>query len=244
MSTRSRVTTNGFLLERDAEALVRAGVDRFNVSVDSLQRDRFYELTRRDALAQVLRGLERLAQLPGGPPDQDQRGRDPRVHRGGGAPVRRARAAHPVRGAVHRVHAARRRPRLDRDQVLTGAEIRAAIDAVYPLEPEPREPHADRSRLPVRRRPGPDRLHQPGLRAVLRRLQPHPPDRRRPPADLPVLAQRDRPARPDARRRGRSTSSSRSSATRSGARSSSTTSASPASSSRRARCPRSAASRA
>src|SRR3954447_6380000 len=35
------VTTNGFLLERDAEALVRAGVDRFNVSVDSLQRDRF-----------------------------------------------------------------------------------------------------------------------------------------------------------------------------------------------------------
>ncbi|MBV9942211.1 MAG: GTP 3',8-cyclase MoaA, partial [Solirubrobacterales bacterium] len=28
------------------------------------------------------------------------------------------------------------------DQVLTGAEIRAAIDAVYPLEPAPREPHA------------------------------------------------------------------------------------------------------
>src|SRR5947209_9735661 len=55
------VTTNGFLLERDAEALVRAGVDRFNVSVDSLQRDRFFELTRRDALPQVLRGLELLA---------------------------------------------------------------------------------------------------------------------------------------------------------------------------------------
>ena len=52
------VTTNGFLLERDAEALVAAGVNRFNVSVDSLQRDRFFELTRRDALPQVLRGLE------------------------------------------------------------------------------------------------------------------------------------------------------------------------------------------
>src|SRR5436309_215958 len=52
------VTTNGFLLERDAEALVRAGINRFNVSIDSLQRDRFYELTRRDALPQVLRGLE------------------------------------------------------------------------------------------------------------------------------------------------------------------------------------------
>ena len=58
------VTTNGFLLERDAEALVRAGVNRFNVSIDSLQKDRFYELTRRDALPQVLRGLEALGSFP------------------------------------------------------------------------------------------------------------------------------------------------------------------------------------
>jgi cyclic pyranopterin phosphate synthase len=58
------LTTNGFLLERDAEALVTAGIDRFNVSVDSLQQDRFFELTRRDALPQVLRGLERLASFP------------------------------------------------------------------------------------------------------------------------------------------------------------------------------------
>src|SRR5437868_8259801 len=58
------LTTNGFLLERDAEALVAAGIDRFNVSLDSLQRDRFYELTRRDALPQVLRGLDHLASFP------------------------------------------------------------------------------------------------------------------------------------------------------------------------------------
>ena len=58
------VTTNGFLLERDARALVEAGVDRFNVSVDSLQRDRFYAMTRRDALPQVLRGLEALPESP------------------------------------------------------------------------------------------------------------------------------------------------------------------------------------
>src|SRR5947209_18707632 len=38
------VTTNGFLLERQAEALVRAGIHRSNVSPDSLQRDRFYAL--------------------------------------------------------------------------------------------------------------------------------------------------------------------------------------------------------
>ena len=66
------ITTNGFLLERDAAALIAAGAAardgtrglRFNVSVDSLQRDRFYALTRRDALDQVLRGLACLAQFP------------------------------------------------------------------------------------------------------------------------------------------------------------------------------------
>src|SRR5215210_1960825 len=58
------VTTNGFLLERDAAALVAAGINRFNVSVDSLQRDRFFEMTRRDALPRVLRGLEVLAGFP------------------------------------------------------------------------------------------------------------------------------------------------------------------------------------
>src|SRR5579875_136035 len=58
------VTTNGFLLERDAEALVRAGVNRFNVSIDSLQRDRFFALTRRDALPRVLAGLEVLSGFP------------------------------------------------------------------------------------------------------------------------------------------------------------------------------------
>src|SRR6476661_5395644 len=54
------VTTNGFLLDRDAAALVDAGVDRFNVSVDSLQRDRFFAMTRRDALPRVMAGLDAL----------------------------------------------------------------------------------------------------------------------------------------------------------------------------------------
>src|SRR2546423_7696160 len=63
------LTTNGYLLERDADALVSAGLRRINVSIDSLQRDRFFQVTRRDALPQVLRGLEavgRPAQLPSG----------------------------------------------------------------------------------------------------------------------------------------------------------------------------------
>src|SRR5437773_2280682 len=58
------LTTNGYLLERDADALVAAGIDRVNVSIDSLQRDRFFFITRRDSLPQVMRGLEALARHP------------------------------------------------------------------------------------------------------------------------------------------------------------------------------------
>jgi cyclic pyranopterin phosphate synthase len=136
------VTTNGFLLERDAEALVAAGINRFNVSIDSLQRDRFFEITRRDSLPRVLKGLEVLSQFP---------------------------EAHPIkinavgiRGFTETeilpfARFARERPfevrfiefmPLDADRnwdpksVLTGDEIRAAIHEVYPLEAEPREPSA------------------------------------------------------------------------------------------------------
>lgn len=51
------VTTNGIGLHRRAEALAAAGLDRVNVSLDSLDRDTFRTLTRRDRLADVLAGL-------------------------------------------------------------------------------------------------------------------------------------------------------------------------------------------
>jgi cyclic pyranopterin phosphate synthase len=58
------LTTNGYLLERDARDLAAAGIDRVNVSIDSLQRDRFFQITRRDALPRVLRGLNAVARQP------------------------------------------------------------------------------------------------------------------------------------------------------------------------------------
>ena len=54
------LTTNGYLLERHAGALVEAGIQRVNVSIDSLERDRFFRATRRDALARVLDVLRPL----------------------------------------------------------------------------------------------------------------------------------------------------------------------------------------
>ncbi len=136
------LTTNGYLLERDADALVAAGIDRVNVSIDSLQRDRFFEITRRDALPQVLRGLEAIA-------------RHPRVR-----PIKVNALA--IRGFTENevapfVEFARSRAFQVRfiefmpldadhawepDRVLTGRELRRLIDAMEPLEELPREPSA------------------------------------------------------------------------------------------------------
>jgi GTP 3',8-cyclase len=52
------LTTNGVLLRNQARALFDAGLRRLNVSLDTLDRERFKVITRRDALAQVLDGLE------------------------------------------------------------------------------------------------------------------------------------------------------------------------------------------
>ncbi|WP_341718201.1 GTP 3',8-cyclase MoaA [Micromonospora sp. FIMYZ51] len=54
---RLSLTTNGIGLERLAPALRAAGLDRVNVSLDTLDRERFARLTRRDRLADVLAGL-------------------------------------------------------------------------------------------------------------------------------------------------------------------------------------------
>ena len=58
------LTTNGVLLTKLAGPLAEAGLTRINVSLDSLVRERFAQLTRRDALAQVLAGLEELEKYP------------------------------------------------------------------------------------------------------------------------------------------------------------------------------------
>ena len=79
----------------------------------------------------------------------------------------------------------------------------AMIDARPPARGAAARALGHRAGLPLRRRQRRDRLHQPGLRTVLRRLQPHPPDRRRQAPHLPVLPARDRPAGAAARRRRR-----------------------------------------
>lgn len=52
------LTTNGILLVDQAAKLKASGLDRINVSLDSIDREKFKEITRRDALDKVLAGID------------------------------------------------------------------------------------------------------------------------------------------------------------------------------------------
>jgi cyclic pyranopterin phosphate synthase len=136
------LTTNGYLLERDAEALVAAGIDRVNVSIDSLQRDRFFQLTRRDALPQVLRGLEAIGAHPQLRPIKVNA-----VAMRGFTEQEVERFCEFARSTDFQVRFIEFMP-LDADRawtpdsVLAGEELRRMIEAIHPLEELPREPSA------------------------------------------------------------------------------------------------------
>jgi GTP 3',8-cyclase len=133
------VTTNGYLLERDAAALVEAGINRFNVSIDSLQRDRFFAMTRRDALPQVLRGLEALAAHPEAHPIKVNAVALRGFTETEVLPFARFAREHPYEVRFIEYMPLDGDRSWTRDQVLTGAEVRAIVEAEFPLEPEPRE---------------------------------------------------------------------------------------------------------
>jgi len=136
------LTTNAYLLERDAAALVDAGITRVNVSIDSLQRDRFFQITRRDSLPQVLRGLEAIGAFPEVRPIKVNAVALRDFTEDEAIPF-----AEFARSTSYQVRFIEFMP-LDgdhswsKDQVLSGDEIRAIIDRVHPLEEVPREPHA------------------------------------------------------------------------------------------------------
>ena len=61
------LTTNALGLQRTAQALAEAGLDRVNVSLDTIRREHFLEITRRDRLDDVVRGLEAAKEAGLGP---------------------------------------------------------------------------------------------------------------------------------------------------------------------------------
>ncbi|HEX5619912.1 MAG TPA: GTP 3',8-cyclase MoaA [Solirubrobacteraceae bacterium] len=135
------LTTNGYLLAKQVPDLVRAGLRRVNVSLDSLSRDRFFQLTRRDSLAQVLEGLEAAQQHPELRPIKVNV-----VALKDFTEQEVLRFAEFARQHPYEVRFIEFMP-LDadrswtREKVLPNRDIVAMIDAVYPLEAVGRERH-------------------------------------------------------------------------------------------------------
>ncbi|HEX6331796.1 MAG TPA: GTP 3',8-cyclase MoaA [Actinomycetota bacterium] len=128
------MTTNGVLLDRLAVPLAEAGLDRVTISLDSLLRHRFQEMTRRDALDRVLAGV-RAAEAAGLVPIKINC-----VVIGGTNDEEVVDFAAWSREHGHVVRFIEYMP-LDADhaweraKVVPSARILDAIDAVYPLRP-------------------------------------------------------------------------------------------------------------
>ena len=140
------VTTNGYLLAQQAEKLADAGLDRVTVSCDSLVKHRFAEMTLRDALDQVMEGLE-VAALVGLTPIKINT-----VVIRGHNEDEVLDFARLVRSTGYDVRFIEYMPLDAQDQwnaegVVPGAEIIARIAAEYPLipdtddQPEPATPY-------------------------------------------------------------------------------------------------------
>jgi cyclic pyranopterin phosphate synthase len=136
------LTTNGYLLAAQAADLVAAGIDRVNVSIDSLARARFFEITRRDALDRVLAGLDAIAAFPEVSPVKVNAVPMPDLGR-----EDVLRFCDLARERGFQVRFIEFMP-LDgdrawrADKVLTGAEVQTMIEAIHPLRELPREPHS------------------------------------------------------------------------------------------------------
>ena len=125
-------------MRRDADALRFAGLQRVNISLDSLRRDRFLELTRRDELASVLDGIDAALEAGFDPVkvnvvcmegvNDDEVVDFAAFGRERGIEVRFIEWMPLDAGHTW-----------ERVRVVPGERIIAAIDAVYPLTPLPRD---------------------------------------------------------------------------------------------------------
>jgi cyclic pyranopterin phosphate synthase len=136
------LTTNGARLPELAAELYAAGLRRLNVSLDSLDREKFAQITRRDFLQQVLAGLDA-------------------AERAGFSPIKVNAVAmrdYTEEELLDFARLARERPfqvrfiefmpldgdnLWERQKILTGREIVERIGAVYPLERVPVPPNSD-----------------------------------------------------------------------------------------------------
>jgi cyclic pyranopterin phosphate synthase len=137
------MTTNGVLLAPLADDLARAGLARLNVSLDSLDPDRFARVTRRRDLDRVLAGIDAALAHPGLRPLKVNAVLLRGIGEADVLPLAEMARRRPV--VMRFVEAMP----LDADRawrpadVVRGAEVRAMIDARWPLVPLGRERPSD-----------------------------------------------------------------------------------------------------
>jgi cyclic pyranopterin phosphate synthase len=149
---RIAMTTNGLGLDRLAQPLKDAGLDRVNVSLDTIDREAFTRLTRRDRLDDVVKGLQAAADaglLPVKVNAVAMRG------------VNDESVADLLQWCLDRGYELRfiEQMPLDADHgwtrrnMITAAEIRSLLSVDYVLSPDPRaRDGAPAERFEVRRR--------------------------------------------------------------------------------------------
>ncbi len=128
------LTTNGILLAEQAQALYDAGLRRINVSLDSLDPEKFAGITRRDVFHRVWDGLE-AAERAGMSPIKINT-----IALRGFTEEEILRFAELAREKPYEVRFIEYMPLgaddiWERDKVLSQDEILACIRAVWPLEP-------------------------------------------------------------------------------------------------------------
>jgi len=132
------LTTNGIGLAGKAEALRAAGLDRVNVSLDTLSPERFVALTRRDRHAEVLAGLATAAEAGLGPVKTNSvlvRG----VNEDEAPALLRYALAHGYQQRFIEQMPLDAGHIWSRERMVTAAEILAALQAEFTLLPDPAE---------------------------------------------------------------------------------------------------------
>ncbi|HEY1966683.1 MAG TPA: GTP 3',8-cyclase MoaA [Pseudonocardia sp.] len=130
------LTTNGIGLSRRASALAQAGVDRLNVSLDTLRADRFARITRRDRLVEVLAGMA-AAQAAGLTPVKVNTVLLRGVNDDEAVPLLRFCLEHDYQLRFIEQMPLDAQHGWQRSEMVTAAEILAALRAEFSLSPDP-----------------------------------------------------------------------------------------------------------
>lgn len=194
------MTTNGVgLARRAAGGLAAAGLDRVNVSLDTIDRAHFTAITRRDRLGRCSTAWPAAAAGLG--PVKVNAVLDPVTGPGDAVELLRFCLEHGYQLRIIEQMPLDGGHQWSRDSTVPADDIVAALRRSFDLRADP-TPRGS-ARRAGRRRTGDGGDHRLGVRRVLLGLRPDPADRRRAGAQLSVRERGERPARTAAVRRRR-----------------------------------------